>query len=372
MPQPLSGPSQGLPYPQSLYPAALASGVLQPPTNTVTLAPGDVMLVPRGSWWIEPGPYAFVQILDPVTGVWRGHSAVRRGGYAVSSDGFTTRVANLTGCAVAAIVTSGGSGYAQATTTVTPSAGNSAWHPVIGGLVNTTISITAGGSGYGIAPLVLFSAPPNPGVPATGYATLTGTTVSAITVVNQGAGYQTAPTISIRPSPLDPNYVNGVPITQATATCSLTGSGALAAVLCTNNGAPFATNSVPTLTIAGAGSGATASIVQLSTLTGATIAGGAGYNSSAELTTVGGIPAPVPAYANPAIELTGYIPRKAMGLVALNGTTLTTVSSLLDAGIFAGTPVGAIIQSGAAPTTPTTISLATGSQVATVMIQPLG
>ena len=64
------------------------------------------------------------------------------------------------------------------------------------GLINTTITITAQGSGYGSAPTVTFSAPPAGGTRATGTATISGGKVTGITVTNVGAGYATAPTIT--------------------------------------------------------------------------------------------------------------------------------------------------------------------------------
>ena len=290
----------------------------------------------------------------------------------VSSDGFTTRVANLTGCAIAGIVVAGGSGWAQATTTVTPSTGNSAWSPIVGGQLNTTVAISNAGSGYGVAPLVFVGAPPPGGVQATMIANLTSGTVSSITTVNQGAGYPTAPQIAIYPSPFDPNFLAGSAITNAVATCSLAGSSAITAVLCTNNGAPFSAASVPTLTISGGGSGATLSIVQLTTLTGATISGGgAGFNSSAYLTTKGGQPAATAAYLNPSIELTGYTPRPAVANLTLTGTTISALGTIYDGGLFAGTPTAVVLQGGLAPTTAATISLALGNTNATVFMQQL-
>ena len=367
---PLSGPGVGLPIPQGLYPASLLNGELQPATNYVTLAPGQAIPLARGTWWIQGA--ALVQNLDPISGTWRNHGSALAPGRVVTSDGFSTRVANLTGCAVAATVTVGGTNYVQATTTVTPSAGNSTWQAVVGGRVATP-SISAAGSGYGVTPLVFFDAPPNPGVQATGVAVMANGTISSITMVDVGAGYQVAPKIAIYPSPYDPNYLAGSAITAATAVSTLTGAGNLSAVLCTNSGAPFATASLPTLTIAGAGASAAASIIQLTTLLSASItSGGAGFNSSAFLTTFGGAPAYTETYTNPSIELTGYMPRPAVAALTLTGTTITALGTIYDGGLFAGTPTGAVLQAGAAATTPATIALTFGGANQTVQMQRLG
>ena len=67
------------------------------------------------------------------------------------------------------------------------------------GLINPTVTVTAGGSGYSSSspPTVTFSAPAS-GTRATGTATVSSTTqaVTAITVTNAGSGYASAPTIT--------------------------------------------------------------------------------------------------------------------------------------------------------------------------------
>lgn len=367
----LAGPGQGLPFPTALYPQNLIpNGELSPSGNALTLAPGQQLPVPRGRFWIELGGYAVLQFYDPVTQTWRALSSARVSPVFVDSDGFNFRVANMTGCAVAAIVTNGGSNYVAGSTTVTPSAGNSQWVPVIGGRINTTVSITASGAGYTVPPLVFFPPPPAPGVAATGIAVIANGTVSSITVVNQGAGYQTAPVPVIVPNPADPALASGAITSQATATTALVGSGTVSAVLCANSGSSF--SSVPSLTIAGAGSSAAATIVPMWTLTGTSItSGGAGYTTGGAVTTVGGIPSATPAYTNPAVELTGYIPRPAQTTIGgVTGGTITTVGSIIDGGLFTGTPVAFTV--GGAPSTPATIGFTLGSTNATVVMQLAG
>lgn len=367
----LAGPGQGLPFPTSLYPANLQPyGELSPSGNAFTLAPGQQLPVPRGRYWIDLGGYAVLQILDPVTQTWRGLSSARTSPVAVDSDGFNLRVANLTGCAVAAIVTNGGSNYVAGSTTVTPASGNSQWVPVIGGRINPTVSISAPGFGYTVPPLVFFPPPPAPGVAATGIAVIAGGTVSSITVVNQGAGYPTAPVPMIYPNPTDPAFQSGAITSQATAVTALVGSGTVSAVLCSNPGASFST--VPSLTVAGAGSSAAATIVPMWTLTGSSItSGGAGYTTEAMMTTIGGRPSASPAYTNPAVELTGYIPRPAVVTVGgVTGGTISTVGSIIDGGLFTGTPT--LFVAGGAPSTAATIGFTLGSTNATVIMQLIG
>lgn len=367
----LGGPGQALPLPR-LYPANLQpAGGFSPNANAVTLAPGQQLPIPRGRYWVELGGYAVLQFSDPVTGTWRALSSARAAPIFVDSDGFNFRVGNLTGCAVGALVTVGGTNYVQATTTIVPSAGNSTWQPIVGGRLNPTISITATGAGYTLPPMVIFPPPPSPGVAATGIAVLTTGSVSSITMINVGAGYTTAPVPQIVPNPLDPAYLAGTITAQATAVSALVGAGTLSAVLCTNPGTSFAT--VPSLTIAGAGASAAATIVPMFTLTGTSItSGGAAYTAAGGMTTVGGIPTATPAYANPAIEHTGYIPRPAqISIGGVTGGTISTVGTIYDGGLFLGTPTMVIV-GGGVPTTPATITGTLGSVNATVVIQPAG
>lgn len=363
---PLAGAGQLLAN-TGLYPATLFNGEIYPSGNEVTLSPGDAWPIPRGRYWISPGGYCVIQFYDPVTTTWRGLSSSRTSPVLLDSDGFNFRVANMTGCAVGAIVTNGGSAYVQGSTTVTPSAGNSTWQPVVGGRISTTVSISAAGAGYTVPPMVFIPPPPSPGVQATAVAVLSSGTVSSITVINQGAGYQTAPVPVITPNPMDPGYLSGAITSGATAVTTLVGAGTLSAVLCTNAGTAFST--VPSLTIAGAGTSAAATIVPMWTLTGESItSGGAGYTTGDYITTVGGIPSATPAYTNPETELTGYIPRPAMiGIAAAGGGTISTIGTVYDSGLFLGTPTALAVFG----STPATIGLTLGSVNATVIVQKM-
>lgn len=367
MPQPLSGPGIGLPIPQNLYPTELNNAPYDAGTNELALNAGCVWVVPAGSWFITPGLVCVIQWLDPITGIWRLHSSDRGQTGRYKSDGFTLRVANLTGCPIAAIVVAGGSSYVAGTTSVTPSTGNSTWQAIVGGQASVT-SIAAAGGNYGVSPIVIVSAPPPGGVAATAYATLTSGTVSGVTLSNVGAGYLSAPTAVIVPNPTDPNINSG--ITQASVVLGLAGgtiTGAVTAVLCTNPGAPTA--SLPTLTVTGAGTGASVNAVTLSTLLSATVTAGAGYtNNQTQLSSFGGQPTGVPAYVNPAIQMTGYKSRPLSANVVAGATT-TTIGTIYDSGLFAGTPNAWLPDTGVV-TTVATIALATGATNDVIYVQP--
>lgn len=334
MSQPQGGSGLGLPLPQYLFPSELNNAARDVASNYLTLPPGEALVLPAGHLLVNVGIYSFIQEMDPVTGSWRGFSTAPAHRQWLWSDGQNIRVANLTGCPVAAVVVAGGSAYAQSSTTVTASAGGSTWQAIVGGMVSLS-TISAAGAGYGIAPNLLIAAPPNPGVQATGYCTITSGTVSGITLTNVGAGYPTAPKAVIVPSQFDPNL--GSAITPAAAAFTLVGAGSIAAVICTNNGAAVAV--APTLTVAGVGVSASVVAVMCNTITAASVAaGGAGFTGGAAFTTFGGIPSAVPQWTNPAIQLTSARPRDAEVLMAAVGGSLISISTIYDGGLFFGTP----------------------------------
>lgn len=251
----IAGPGQGLQAPQALYPVTLHNSPFTAPTNQVTLQAGQTVTLPAGSQIVSWGAVSALQFKDPVTGQWLNLSTPGEpGAMQLRSDGFNYRVANLSGVATGAVVSAAGSGYVQATTVVTPSAGNSQWHAVVGGTLNPPVTITVPGANYSMPPVLYIAAPPSPGVPATGIASLTGGAVSGITLTNFGAGYTSPPKIVLVPNPTDPN-ADSI-IQNAAATVGLTGAGTVTAVLLVNSGMALAAE--PTLAVAGSGTGATA------------------------------------------------------------------------------------------------------------------
>lgn len=374
MPQPLSGPGLGLSLPQQLYPANLTNGEVTTPCNQFTLAPGEALPIPAGRWLVTPGKYCSVQYLDPVTTAWtliRDNLTDYGGALQIWSDGFNVRVANLTGCVVGATVTNGGTAYVAGSTTITPSTGNSTWAAVVGGAVATSggTSITAVGAGYGVAPLVFVDAPPAPGVQATAVANISGGTVTSLTWVNQGAGYTTAPNITILTNPADPNLLAGTSITAATAVASLTGSGNITAAILTNSGAPVASSM--TLTVTGAGTTATVVPLFLETTTAVTsVSGGAGYGTFTQLTTIGGFNTNTPALTNPSINLRDFLPRPAQIGLALSGTAIASATTIYDGGLYLNSASPVPVTNGVI-TTAASLTITAGSVNDTVRIQQL-
>lgn len=383
MGQQISGPGLGLVLPQNLYPTALLNAPIDAGTNRIGLSPGDELPIPAGNWYIHLGQYCTLEYLDPVTGIWvMGQTgAWQSGTMFIKSDGFTVRMANRTGCPVSASVTAPGNGsYLQTTTTVTATGGTSTWQPIIGGQF-TIASVTSAGAGYGIAPLVIIPSPPpgaqNPngvgGVAATAFATIASGTVSTISFTNPGAGYPSAVTVTLLANPTDPNLPTG--ITLGTAVFTPGAAGSLTAVLCTNPGVAITPANI-TLTVAGAGSGATCTPNVLQTVTAASVtgAGTAGYGTvAALLTTTGGAPATGTFTNSPEFNFLAFRPRPAQVNLTVTGlgTLGTQLGSIIDGGLFLAAP-NPVVATGplAGSLVGATFALTMGSRQDFVGIQP--
>jgi len=382
MPQMLSGPGIGLGLPQNLYPSALLNAPVDFSTNQFTVAPGQAVPLPAGDWYVHLGLYLVLQHLDPVSGRWvmAPGSAWTRGLVHTTSDGFGVRVANLTGCIVGAVVTAYGTGYVQASTAIAVTGSTAAFAPVVGGQLAASVQVTApsttlAGAGYGVAPILYIPAPPPAasnangvgGVQASGYVTISGGTVSGVTLTNPGAGYPSAPTAVVLPNPTDPNISSG--ITAATIGLSVTGSGSITAALLTNSGAPLTDGSLAsvTLTVSGAGSSATIAPLVMQTIKTASVTGGGtGALGAGVLTTYGGGASAGTITNSPEFLGLAFLPRPAQGSFAsVSGTALGTI---VDGGLFLSAPTGfaAAVYAGTAAT----IALVMGSRPDIVTLQP--
>lgn len=367
MSQRIGGSGVGLPSAQFLFPTQINNAGPDSGTPVISLAPGDSFTIPPGDFLVNRA-YSFIQHKDPISAAWRGFATPLSVQEKVYSDGSNFRIANMTGCPVAAIVVAGGSGYAQSTTSVSSSTGGSTWQAIVGGMMSVN-TIARAGSGYGVAPLLLPSQPPSPGVQATGFCVITSGTLSAVTLTNVGAGYTASQTLIAVPNPYDPNLSSTTAIVNATVVLAPIGSGSIAAVLCTNNGAPAS----PTLTVGGAGSSASVVAVICQTMaSGSVSAGGAGLNNAALLTTVGGLPSNTPQWVNPATDLSQAIPRPAQASLFGSGGSLISVATIIDKGLFFGTPTVLVLPStGNLQTTAATVTVTLGSTADTILLQPV-
>ena len=306
--------------------------------NAITLQPGGVFYVPSGTVNLGLTDTFSVQYLDPIMLIWRpignnGHQLVQ-----LDSDGNNFRVANQTGCAIGAVITNAGSGYTSAPV-VTASAGSSTWTALVGGAVNTTVTVSAGGSNYVYPPAVLFQPPPQGGIQATGYCTLSAGAVSTVTITNQGAGYLVAPAITLLNDPRDTTG------NSATATATLTGSQTVTGLLCTNHGTALTTT--PTLTFTGGGgSSAAATVLMDQSIASVAYTAGSGYtDGSKQVTTTGtGLLNLTPIYTNPATQQGLLRPSPAFIIPGGSTTFSATGSLIINPGHFySNTGVTAVI-----------------------------
>ena len=320
-------------------------------SNVWALKAGQVQIIPAGRFMIKPGPYSCIQQYDQITGLWRTIGGGGNGASVefITSDGASYRVANQNGCVVGAVITNVGSGYTSAPSVTTT--GGAILKAIIGGAVGQTITVTNAGTNYTYAPFVVFSAPPNGGVQATGYCTLSAGTVSTVTVVDQGAGYASAPTVSFINDPRE--GLNGTTVGyNAAATAVLTGAGTITAILCLDHGSPIAytagsATSIPTITISGGGglSGAATALMNWSIVglqSGSYSNGTSGVTGAQAWLT--GIDQPTAANStvlNTAVQANLVKGRQASLSAAISGGVLPAYSAWVvrDGGIYQGTPL---------------------------------
>lgn len=328
----------------------VTAGAVNQNAGPVSLPAGAFYLIPSGDYLIQPGLYTHLQVKDPITGLWfliTTFSGVPR---QIHSDGSNYRLINISGCTVGAFITNVGSGYTSAPT-VTASAGSSTWTAIVGGAINSTVTITTAGVGYNYAPILLVSAPPSGGVQASATCTISGGVINAVTVINQGAGYTVAPTITVLPDPREVTATSPGPTTPGRLTAALTGSGTITAVVPTDFGT--ALTAVPTFTFSGGGgasAAATAVMAFVATGITATTAGAGGGNAQpfAVITTGGIVGGTAGAVVNPAISNAIFHPRQAniSGTTTSGGAITATGAVVNDGGLFQAIPNGIAITGG--------------------------
>jgi hypothetical protein len=320
----------------------MGAGVWGKKFQEISLPTGGLYAIPSGQYIVQPGQYTFVQYYDAGANIWRNLNQPVAGGGAmvVTSDGYNVRLANLTGCVVGAIVTNGGTGYTNgiypagtglgtaASPTATVAAGGGTIVPtlnvIVGGVINTTVTITTPGSNYTRAPVLTFSAPPAGGIPATAICTISGGAINAVTVTNAGAGYTTAPTITVTNAQGDTTGSGGV----LTVNSTLAQSGAISALTIANPGAGL--TSVPAISFSPASTSA-ATAIMCWTATTVTFASpsNAGNGNFALINST--VVAGSSTTTNPAITTGLFVPR--LGYTAMSTTATPTTTTIVDGGL---------------------------------------
>jgi hypothetical protein len=259
--------------------------------NRLALVSGGMFYFPSGTYLVNTDANSIVQVWDPVETQWRTWM-IASGQDQLMTDGYNFRLINfvgtLAGATIAFTAGSGatnGIGAAATGVALAVSGAQTAnvaqvatLYPIVGGSVAAP-TITQGGSGFTVPPLIVVDAPPVGGVQAVATCLISAGAISSITMQNPGAGYIGTPNFWIIPQPTQyqgspaggiaagtippPGLVhpnNAVPGNQNTSTTggalltpvALTGSGTLTGVGVINPGAGYIT-AQPTVAVTGAG-----------------------------------------------------------------------------------------------------------------------
>ncbi len=257
--------------------------------GAICLASGQYFYPGPGEGLVSIGALTAFEYLDPIAQVWRSLAVDY-----IAVDGYNWRLHNTSGSVTATAITAAGTGGTNGIGAVAtgvnvavaaaPAGGRTATiAPIVGGSVQAP-TVAQGGSGFLVAPLVVIDPPPAGGIQATAVATISsGGAVSAITMVNVGAGYTASPNFWLIPvtnqyqgSPIagvaagviPPGGLvfpgNAVPGNQNTSSTgaqlvsnALTGSGTLTGLKVIDAGAGY-TAASPAVSISGTVVGATA------------------------------------------------------------------------------------------------------------------
>lgn len=315
-------------------------------STTIDLQAGQTYLIPAGTWAVDLGPYTDYQVFDLQTSTWRVAGDSGGASKWIMSDGINHRLANQSGCVVAATVTCAGAGFTTAPV-VTVASGGAKFTAVLGPVVNT-ITVVNGGTGYTYPPQVYINPPPAGGVPASAYATLSGSVVSTVTVIDQGAGFSSGvPLVTLVNDPRDTTGVGAVGV------ASLTGSGTVAALLLTDMGTPSgisASGTLPTITMTGTSTTAAVAVPVMAwsaIVSGGVaftaVSAGVGYTGTVAYITANSIASGTSQYTNPTIQKNAVRPRPCIiAAVVSGGTVATTGSAIYDGGVFPQSPVAVV------------------------------
>ena len=333
----------------------------QAPANgdgIVTLASGGIYTLPPGDWVVTLGDQTNLQWFDPSLLQWRGLNDDTSNLNYISSDGCNYRLVNMSGVVAGAAITNAGSGgtngigFSATGVSVSfgaPSAGTTATgFAIVGGSVQAP-TVTQGGSGFLLPPLIMIDPPPVGGIQATAYATISAAgVVTGITMNQVGAGYTASPNFYVFPQ--NPFY-SGSPVAGANANAfpppglvyptnlpagslyqpnislsgcqltsnALTGSGTLTGIGILNYGGGYTGTTIPSVTIVGCGAAAATAIMSLC-LTSVTLgAGGTGYGSGNPPMWISSLGVVAGTFGNQQTS-----PRQAQGLTTLGGGAVAT------------------------------------------------
>lgn len=332
----------------------------------VHLFSGGVYTPPPGQYVIELGRVTQLQFMDGYAGLYRAISEPSRTVKFTQTDGCNYRLVNMSGVVSGVSVTTAGSagtnGIGSTATSCSVSFGTAPTtgiaataYPIVGGAINSTITITTAGTGLTVPPTLVFDPPPAGGIAAAAYCTLTSDGIGAVTVTNQGAGYTVAPNCYVIPAwgsypgatiagvapptvagPSTSLTQNAIMTLQAqglavgawttipvlTVNATLASSGALTGIVMLNYGNNYVGTAIPTISFTGGPTSAAATAIMSFSVTSVTVSN-AGVAVSTAPTWVSS--AGLVLAHNMANEYYGI--RPARGISTLSSTTTTIITS---------------------------------------------
>lgn len=243
---------------QIAYPG-METGLNNTP-QTVNLQSGAIWPVAApgggaGAFYLKLGPQSVLQWFDINSGLWRiTDSGPSNYPIFVQSDGTNFRVMNISGTISGINITNAGTGYKQGDTIAfgAPAAGTPSrtakGNIIVGG--SLTFTVSAGGTGYSnpaffIQPPQLCGGTVGLCIPAyIASCTLTSGVISSPTGGFAGAGYVTAPTVTV----VDMVPSGVTPGSGAVVTAAVAGAGTVTGCVMTDNGAGYDGTHIPTVT----------------------------------------------------------------------------------------------------------------------------
>lgn len=244
----------------------------------VVLQPGQSFVLPVGQWSIACGRYTDVQWYDSTAFRWRNYPTQPGQNTVMSSDGTNFRIANTTGTPIGAVISNVGNSNAPNgynTVSATISAGSSTWGTLVGGTLNTTVTVTNCGN-FSLPPILVWQPAANqtyPYIPPEFCCNISSNQIGTVTVNYPGAGLTAAGTLTAVNQPGDTNPGNAT----ITLNSTLTNSGNLTAIWPLTQGTEV--TSLPTFTF-NIGGTMCANVLMDWTVTGFTVSS-SGFNYGA-------------------------------------------------------------------------------------------
>jgi hypothetical protein len=196
---------------RGVFPLPPSAPQLTGTPDVVVLQPGGTYTIPPGEYLTTTGGQTVIQWWDQLGAIWRNYAGPNTWEQ-ISSDGANYRLVNLSGVVVGGSITNAGSGGTngigpnQTGSTISwtaPAAGGlgstAQGYVIVGGTVPAP-TVTQGGSGFLVPPLITCDPPPPGGIQATFTSTISAAGVlTGVTQVNPGAGYTSIPQFYIHP-----------------------------------------------------------------------------------------------------------------------------------------------------------------------------